>query len=117
VRRLIRSDPSFDFGATTSIRELAQSEGYRRYFQQLDRDMAGKIVERQILDSIVRFLDGRNVDTSELEDREAAILNNGVIVSGGTLNAESLAVGSKARARVTRVTQSRKAPAEGSVAR
>jgi uncharacterized membrane protein YidH (DUF202 family) len=103
TRRLIRTDPNFDYGATTSVRELAQSDTYRRYFQQLDREMTGKIVERQILDSIIRFLDERNIDTSEIEERQTAILNNGLIVSGGTLNAESLAVGTRARATVERL--------------
>ena len=105
TQKAIRSNPSFDFGATTSIRELAQSSKYRRYFQQLDREMAGKIIERQILDTIVQFLDEHGIDTGELEERQTAILNNGVLVSGGTLQAESLAVGQGARARVTRVVK------------
>ena len=105
AQKAIRSNPSFDYGATTSIRELAQASKYRRYFQQLDREMAGKIIERQILDTIVQFLDEHKIDTGELEERQTAILNNGVLVSGGTLQADSLAVGQGARARVTRVVK------------
>jgi hypothetical protein len=105
MRRLIRTNPSFDYGATTSVRELAQSRNYRRYFQQLDRDQAGKILERQILDSILRYLDERDVDTTELEERQTAILNNGVIVSGGTLTAQNVAVGEGARAGMKRATR------------
>jgi hypothetical protein len=113
ARRLINANPSFDYGSVTSVRELAQSSSYRRYFQQLDRDRAGKILERQILDSILRHLDERDVDTSELEERQTAILNNGVIVSGGTLTAESLAVGKGARAGVARATRSVVAATKG----
>jgi hypothetical protein len=93
----------FNYGATVSIRELAQANGYRKYFQQLDRDMIGKIVERQILDSVVGFLDSHHIDTSELEERQTAILNNGLIVSGGNVEADSLAVGTGAKSTVGRL--------------
>lgn len=95
--------PGFNYGATVSVRELAQAPHYNRYFQQLDRDMIGKIVERQILDSIAGFLDRHNIDTGELEERQTAILNNGLIVSGGSVRADSLAVGTDARSTVGRL--------------
>ncbi len=99
----VAADPKLNYGATTSVRELAQASRYRRYFQQLDRDMIGKIVERQILDSIVEFLEKRNIDTSEVQERQTAILNNGLIISGGTVQAESVAVGSEAQSVVSRI--------------
>lgn len=103
-KRIIKGNLTFDYGATTSIRESASSPAYRRYFQKLDKEMYLKIIERQILDSIIEFVDGKNIDTSDLKDRQTTILNNGVIVSGGSIKAESLAVGEKARAAVTRLT-------------
>ncbi len=99
------------WGATTSLRELAQSKQYRRYFQQLDRDMTSKIVERQLLDTITEFLRDRNIDTFEIEERQTAILNNGLIVSG-TLNAESLAVGVNSQSLLSRVSAAIKSPTE-----
>ena len=98
TRKRIKRDPNFDYGAKTSVRELAQADRYRRYFQQVDREMYAKIVERQILDSFVAFLRSKDIDTSEFEEREAAILNYGVIVSGGSLQAQSVAAGSGATA-------------------
>lgn len=92
------TDPGFNYGTDTSVRELAQGTKYRRYFQHLDREMIGKIVERQILDTAARFLDAHNIDISELEERQTAILNNGLIVSGGTVEADSIAVGAGANA-------------------
>lgn len=99
--RTAGSGPSL--GATTSLRELAQSRQYRRYFQQLDQEMTSKIVERQLLDTITEFLRDRNIDTFEVEERQTAILNNGLIVSGGTVNAESLAVGVNSQSLLSRV--------------
>ena len=104
TRRLIRRDPTFDFGATTSVRELAQADQYRRYFQQVDRDRLSKIVERQIFDSFVSFLREKGVDTSDFEEREAAILNYGVLVSGGSLQATNVAAGQGATATETTAT-------------
>lgn len=109
-RREIARNPRFDYGARTSIRELAQG-GYRRYFQAHDRDMFWKIIEREILDAILSFLELHNVDTTELEERGAAVLNNGVIVTGGQVKAESLAVGSKAQAQTSLAQRTRQVAA------
>jgi hypothetical protein len=92
-----------NLGATTSLRELAQGTNYRRYFQRLDSEMTTKIVERQLLDSIARFLREHQVDTSELQERQTAILNYGLIVSGGTMTAQSVAVGQNAQSLISRL--------------
>lgn len=99
MRRTIRANPSFDYGATTSIRQSGMSPNYRRYFQRLDREMYVKTLEQRLLDAIIQFLDQHNVDVSDLVERQTTILNNGVMLSGGTIQAESLAVGTGARAR------------------
>jgi hypothetical protein len=100
MRRAIRANPSFDYGATTSIRESGMATNYRRYFQRLDREMYIKIIERRLLDAIIGFLDAHDIDTSELVERKTTILNQGVMISGGSIQAQSLAVGTGARARV-----------------
>lgn len=97
TRKMIRDNPMFDYGAATSIRELASSTKYRHYFQKLDREMFVKIVERQILDSITNFLDEHDIDTSDLQSRQEAILNNGVIVTGGSVETQNFTVGNKAK--------------------
>jgi hypothetical protein len=99
-------------GATTSLRELAQGTAHRRYFQRLDLEMTTKIVERQLLESIARFLREHRVDTSELEERQTAILNYGLIVSGGSVTAESVAVGQGAQSLVSRIGAAIRQPAE-----
>jgi hypothetical protein len=102
TRRTIAENPGFNYGATTSIRETASDGVYRRYFQKLDKEMYMKMLERSILDSIIDLLDSKGVDTSDLNERKTTILNSGVIVSGGSIEAKSLAVGRRARALVAR---------------
>jgi hypothetical protein len=103
--RQIRTDPEYNFGAMTSVRELAQSRHYRRYFQQVDRDLSTKFIDRQVLDTIVDFLDAHNVDTSQFAEQRSMILNNGLLVSGGEFKAGSVAVGEQARAGMTQFAQ------------
>jgi hypothetical protein len=100
-------------GARTSLRELAQSNLYRRYFQRLDREMTNKIVERQLLDSIASFLRERQIDTSEVEERQSAILNYGLIMSGGSLSASSVAVGTGAQSLFSRLGSAVNPPSPG----
>ncbi len=111
MRRRIRSNPTFDYGAATSVRQSGMSENYRHYFQKLDREMYAKLIEQQILGSIIDFLDERNIDTSDLRERQTTILNNGVILSGGSIQAESFAVGSGARARAGQALRNAVSPA------
>jgi hypothetical protein len=103
--RQIRTDPEYNFGAMTSVRELAQARHYRRYFQQVDRDLNTKFIDRQVLDTIVDFLDAHNVDVSQFQEQRSMILNNGLLVSGGEFKAGSVAVGEQARAGMTQFTQ------------
>lgn len=103
IRRLIDMNLAYDYGAKTSIRESAASSDYRRYFQRLDQEMNRKVLERRILDAVIEFLDEKNIDTSDLKDRQQTILNEGVIVSGGSVQAESIAVGKGAMSRVSRL--------------
>jgi hypothetical protein len=107
-RKAILDNPSFDYGADFSLRDWASSGEYRRYFQKLDKEMYFKVLEKNILDSILTFLEEQNVDVSEFKQRQTTILNNGVIVSGGTMTANNLAVGEQATSTSTvtnRVTQ------------
>jgi hypothetical protein len=111
-RRLARQSPTFDHGAATTIRERAMSREYRHYFQKLDREMYVKLVEQQILDAIITFLDSRRVDTKELRQRQTTIQNSGVIVSGGgSIQAQSFAVGAGAVATVRAAVQAMPRPA------
>jgi hypothetical protein len=93
----ILENPSFDYGASRSIRQWTSSDHYRRYFQKLDKDMYAKVLEKTILDSIITILEERNIDVSELKQRQTTILNNGVMVSGGNITTDNLAVGQGAK--------------------
>jgi hypothetical protein len=105
IKHRIDDNPEYNYGAGASIRELAQSDRYRKYFQQLDRSLNAKLIDRQLLDTIMTFLDAHNIDTSQFEEQRTTILNQGLLISGGQLSAGSIAVGERSRAGVTQFMQ------------
>lgn len=93
----VAKDPFFDFGAPETALDRVRSKKYRRYFQRLDKEKYDKVLERTVLDAVVRVLDEHGIDTGELVERRAAIINNGIMMGkGGTINAQNLAVGPRA---------------------
>jgi len=84
-----------DYGARTSIRELAASEDPHHFFQSVDQDKYTKIIERRVTDFIIDFLRVRNVDVSEFETRQQVVLNYGIMQTGGgqIINSGSMAAG------------------------
>src|SRR5262249_43327030 len=95
MRKMVLENHAYDHGAASSLREQVSSSGlYRQYFQKLDQEMHMKILERQILDTIIRFLADRNVDTSDLKESQTQIINGGIIVSAAaSVEASALVVG------------------------
>ncbi len=108
----VSETPRFDYGAHTSLRSAFASPGFHRYFQKIDGDFYSKVFEREILDTLVEFLDTRGIDTFDLRERQTSIQNEGVIIQRGDFNAQNVAVGAKARVttrsvpRFSRATQS-----------
>jgi hypothetical protein len=72
-----------DRGARTSIRDLAASDAPHHFFQKVDQDKYTKIVERRVTEFVIDFLRGHGVDVSEYETRQAAVLNFGIMNTGG----------------------------------
>lgn len=94
----IKRNPQFNYGSQTSLRESLSGGQYMHYFQMLDKELYFKTLERCFLDTVVTFLDDHNIDTSDFVERRTTIINSGIIVKGGDINTDSLAVGNKAKA-------------------
>ena len=96
-RKEIQRDLAFDCGAESTLRSLFSQSTFMHYFQKVDFDARNKVIERKVLDEIERFLDDHGIDTKDIRDRQTTILNSGILVQGGDVNAESLAVGAGAQ--------------------
>ena len=97
-RKAARDNPAHDYGTATTLRMHYAQNRYLHYFQLADADFDKKLIERKILDEIERFLDERGIDTTDIRDRQTTILNSGILVQGGDVRAETLAVGQGAQA-------------------
>jgi hypothetical protein len=62
----------------------------------LDKEMYVKLLDRTLLDAIVEFLAAHGIDTGELVERRETIINNGIMVPGGSVTAHDIAVGQNA---------------------
>lgn len=89
----------YNYGHYASLREEWASNTYQSYFQMLDKDMVSKTCEHVIINSIVDFLDEKGVATDDIKERRTQIFNSGVMVSGGVVNAQQLAVGANAKVK------------------
>jgi hypothetical protein len=94
-RREVERNPLFDHGARPTALDRVRSANYRRFFQRVDKEMYVKMLERIVLDKIIDVLSAHGINTSIIDESRATIINNGVM-SGGSVTAENLAVGSNA---------------------
>lgn len=99
-KKEVEENQKYNYGWSSSLRETWSGTEYNRYFQMADRDFYSKMVKETLLDSLFKSLQKRNISTAGLKDASTRIYNEGVIVSGGTLQADSIAAGSGARAMV-----------------
>jgi hypothetical protein len=91
--KLKKRNETYNYGHAVSLREGWASKEYQTYFQMLDKDKATKVFQQTIINSIVDYLDTKGIATEDIKERRTQIFNSGVIVSGGTVNAQQLAVG------------------------
>jgi hypothetical protein len=96
-RWAIQHDSRYDFGARVSLREVAGSHSYRNYFQRVDVSRIGKQIELQVLGTVTAFLTEHGLDTSDLVERRTMILNNGIMMTGGSMSG-AIAAGAGAAA-------------------
>ena len=109
INKKIDNDPWYDFGAAKAIREYYSSNSYETYFQKQDAVFYIKMLDARLLDMLIKFLDERNIDTSDLRDQKSTIINSGIIVSGsGSVTAGAVALGKKAKVSTKQVQVSSK---------
>lgn len=97
--KTIKLKARYNFGAPRSLRAELMGSVYLHYFQKMDQDHYQRSLNKILLENLVSFLDDHGIDTADLKETQNAIFNSGVIVQGGDITAQSLAVGPKSQAR------------------
>lgn len=96
LQKSIERTANFDFGAPLSIRRQVADFGPVQYFQDMDRRSAEAAFAGRVMRSFIDYLDECNIDTSELREQRTTLLNQGIVVQGGDVKAENMAVGAGA---------------------
>ncbi|MFJ4983845.1 hypothetical protein ACIP9H_08655 [Streptomyces sp. NPDC088732] len=112
-RAAMSDDRRYDFGARLSLRELASSHAFRDFFQRVDVNRIGKQIELQVLGTAAEFLAEHGLDLGDLTRHRNLILNQGIMMTGGSMSG-SIAAGAGAAALSTAPAPQRAAdPGEG----
>ncbi|MQY04432.1 hypothetical protein [Actinomadura macrotermitis] len=78
-----------DYGARISVRELAAEPGFTTFLQTLDTDKYIRLIERRVNEALLDHLSGEcGIDVSAYRAQAATVLNEGVIMTGGTVNGQ-----------------------------
>jgi hypothetical protein len=84
-----------DHGATTSVRELGyDSESHRYLPPETTRYLL--TLENQVFDALKEFLHEHGIDTSDLDDRITAIVNQGGVINYGEMAVGAFGAGAHA---------------------
>lgn len=98
-RWFVSNSPMFNYGAVRSLRE-DMAGGLNSYFQKSDTTLFQQTLDREILDTVVDFLVDKGIDVSRLREQQTAILNNGIVITGGNFKAQNIAIGKQAKVAV-----------------
>ena len=84
-----------DFGARVSVRELCAAEDFDTYVQEMDADKYTRLIEWRVNEALLDYLgDECGLDVSAYRAQAGVIMNEGVIMTGGTVNGQ-VAVGGR----------------------
>jgi hypothetical protein len=103
-----------DYGAPRALRTTLANYNDMSFFQLMDRNFYELALTGKILRSFTDYLDIHGVDTSGIVDQQSIILNHGIIVQGGGVSANNLAVGKGATMNLGNVAGSLRAKVMGS---
>jgi hypothetical protein len=93
MRRNTESNLLHDFGAPMGLRRSVADPAIMHYFQTMDRRSSEIAWTARILRTIIDYLDECNIDTSELSNQRNTVLNQGIIVQNGNINANNIVSG------------------------
>lgn len=108
-RKRIKRTPRFNYGADLSLRRMLVGEEFGHYYQRTDVDRVKKSLDKVVLEVLADYLERHGIDVTDLRNKEMTIVNSGILVQGGDVNAQTLAVGQSAVAQTTGIPPGEKA--------
>ncbi len=93
LNKQIQEKPLFDYGESSTLREDVADISLQTFYNAMDDERLFKQMEKTFFDSLISFLESKNIDTSDLSQQQTTIINNGLMMSGGEVKADNIAVG------------------------
>jgi hypothetical protein len=109
LKKNIEKGVQHNYGVKKTFRESISSANYKSYFSAQDIIMIQTSIDQAIVYSIAALLDSKDIDSSTLKENVLNFVNQGIISSVGTLNAEQMVIGNEAKLSKTISYASQKA--------
>ena len=98
---------AWDYGASTSVRELAAAPMDQVFFQRLDSEQHVRIVARQVIAAVIDALETNGYDTSDFDHRANTAIDNSVTIVDSKVSDAAFATGEGSSASAKRRTRRR----------
>jgi len=93
----VEANRRYNYGWEFSLREKWSMTSYERYFQMVDKDFLQKMFTGCFFSSLQKYLSDHNIETDQFKQTTTKIINEGVLITGGEIKAENMAVGKRPR--------------------
>jgi len=90
LKKKIKRGEPHNYGATSTFRESISSQNYKNYFSAQDLIMIQNSIEQAIVYSVADLLDSKGIDSSFLRKDMIAYVNQGIMMFGGTIEADQV---------------------------
>jgi hypothetical protein len=94
--RVERGEPH-NYGKIKTFREMIAKRDYKNYYSAQDIIMIQNSIEQTVINSIADLLDAKGIDSSILREDVMTFVNQGIMMFGGKLQAENIAVGASSK--------------------
>jgi hypothetical protein len=99
-RRSARLHEEYNYGLKQTFRESIANPFDSNYYGNQDLVMYWRSIQQAVFKGIISVLKEENLDTSQFEKSAQAIVNHGVMVTGGSLRTDNLLIGQGAGVKV-----------------
>ncbi len=99
----LENDPIYNYGANESTRRQIMDDKFDHFSQKADLDFAVKAFDQTIVELIYDYMEEHGVDVSDLRSKVMTIYNSGILVQGGDVTAQAMAVGQGSTAQANTV--------------
>jgi hypothetical protein len=97
LKERIKKGEPHNYGNIITFRESISSKNYKNYFGGQDMIAVQNSIEQATIAAVTNLLDSKGIDSSSITGDLLPFINNGIMMYGGQLEAEQVAIGPGAK--------------------